>query len=173
MKLVILLGKRAAGKSFLANLVKIECDYEIIEMSSHLKKLRVKYGLTNLRLRVFAEYLRKAQSKTYAIETLLNENTNELNKLILGVRHKEEIEYLKAKYDSTDIRIIYIHVNLLFRLIRALRRKDRCSMLEFFVEEFYSIKWHNSILKKYASHVVKNYFYKKSYSHLKELILWQ
>lgn len=173
MNILILLGKRAVGKTSLAQQIKLELGIPHIEMSVFLKRLRTEYGMESLRLRDFVEHLRKTDNKTLAIHRLIKEYDSYQFITITGIRHIEELNHIKALFDVKNIFIIYLKVNFISRLLRVMTRKERSSIIEFIIEEFYSIKWNEYKLQNNSCYVLHNTSLTKSINKIKEILLCQ
>lgn len=173
MIVLLLIGKRAVGKTTIAAKLEKECGFKHIEMSIFLKRMRVEYKMENLRLRLFVEYLRKNNKNTLAIENLFNQINHEKKVVITGVRHIEELLFLKSNYKIDKLISINLKLNIFQRLHRAIIREKRNSIIEFLIEEFYTIKWGNYKISKNCDINLKNSSLSDSIKKIKSIILCQ
>jgi len=151
MKILILIsGKRCSGKSYLANKLYSKYGFIHYEMSAIAKELRQKEKMDYLHLRKFVSNEHIIKGKAFLMNSLLNELTASKHEKIVvsGIRHIEEVNCIPIK--EYHFEWFYIYDSLISRLIKTIQRPVRTSILEFFIEEYYSIKWKDYLLRKKA-----------------------
>jgi len=164
--IIILLGRRGAGKTTTANSLQTTHNYRHIEMSQIMKLLQNENNSNNLILRRFVENMHRIQSKYFAVKYLYENNYIVDNKIVVtGIRNIDEVNYFYKACPNYKIYLFYINCPFFLRYFRTRKRKDRNSFLQFFIEEYYSIKWGDYQLKKISQiiscnnspiHVVNN-----------------
>ncbi|WP_420601504.1 hypothetical protein [Flagellimonas sp.] len=117
-------------------------------MSFIAKELRNQDGCSNLRLRNYVSNKHKLLGKSFLMAHLI-QNIEEIKNdriVISGIRHVEEINLLIDR----DFQVVayYVYDSLVSRLKKTIKRDERSSIKEFFVEEYYSYKWKDKKIKK-------------------------
>lgn len=158
--ILILLGKRGSGKTSLAKLLECNNGFRHIEMSQYLLTLKESLGFKEMVLRNFVEKFQKEKGTSFLISKLITNcvETNNDNIVITGVRHLSEIDFIKSELTESKLFFVYLKVCTLKRLLRIIKRKERSSIWQFVVEEYYSYKWGNRLLRSFSI----NYVNKKS-----------
>lgn len=166
--IVLLHGKRGSGKTTLSRMLVKNKNYDHIELSQYLLNLKNRAEYKDMVLRDYVELMEKTKSATYLIDLLLKEIIDANNKRIVisGIRHIEEIIYIKNKISNKKIISIYLASNISKRFFRTIKRDDRKSIYEFLIEEYYSQKWGNSKIKKQASKIRNNKNVKDAYEQI-------
>jgi len=151
--IVLLHGKRGAGKSTIATLLKKRNNYIHIEYSKFLSNIKSSSDFQNMLLREYVELMMKKKGKNFFVEMLYEEIRRyaHLNIVITGIRHLSEIFILND--NNKNLYSFYVKVSFWKRLERVLRRKERSSFIQFIIEEYYSIKWGDGKIKKNASRI--------------------
>jgi cytidylate kinase len=151
MKILILIsGRRCSGKSYLANILSDKYDFVHYEMSSIAKELRKREDKEYLRLRNFVGQEHKKKGKSFLMEYLIKIiDESEHEKIVVsGIRHLEETLCIPKK--NYRVEWFYIHDSLISRLNKTINRPERTSVLDFFIEEYFAIKWKDYLLKRNA-----------------------
>lgn len=148
--ILILLGKRGAGKTSLAKLFVAKDGFQHIEMSQYLLALKEKLGLKEMVLRNFVEQFMREKGKTFFINQLCSDciNSGKSNIVLTGVRHLSEFDFLRNELQECQVCFVYLQVNFANRFFRILRRQERSSIWQFIVEEYYSNKWGDKKLQR-------------------------
>jgi dephospho-CoA kinase len=173
MLILILIGKRASGKTTIANAIEERFNFEHFEMSSLLKELRIKYNKEDLRLRKFVEFLRQTNRKDLAVSSLVDKIKGIDKVIVTGIRHSDELDFLTNSSIENQAFTIFIKLNIFMRLGRVLNRNSRSSIFEFMVEEYYSCKWRNRKLMKKCDFIFTNFSSTKTIDKINSSILCQ
>ena len=173
MPILVLIGKRASGKTTIANKIVEKLSFTHIEMSSLLKELRVSYNKEDLRLREFVEFLRQADKKELAVSMLADEIKKIDKVIVTGIRHPDELSYLTTNCAGNQIYTIFIKLNFFKRLGRVLKRNNRNTIFEFIVEEYYSWKWKNRDIMNMCDYIFSNFSSNKTFDDIDSKILCQ
>ncbi len=168
--ILVLTGLRGSGKTTIASNLVTRFNFSHIEMSSVIKELRERDNLSNYRLRKYVDLMHIRKSRHFAIKHLINNNLLNSQRLVVtGMRNIQEIDYLKNTFKDYKIVSIYLLVPFVFRYFRVIKRNDRNNFCEFFVEEFYSIKWGNNKIKS-NSFIIKNFSLEFTMMKIKQYI---
>jgi len=173
MLILILIGKRASGKTTIAKKIEEKFNFKHFEMSSLLKELRIKHNKEELRLRKFVEFLRQTNRKDLAVSILANKIKGIDKVIVTGIRHPDELDFMKYLFTEDKFFAIFIKLNFLMRLGRALNRNGRSSIYEFMVEEYYAMKWRNRKLMKKCDFNFINFSSNKTIEKINSNILCQ
>lgn len=170
--LLILLGKRGAGKTSLARLFESEEGFCHIEMSKYLLSLKDRLGQKETVLRYFVERCIREKGSTFLIRQLRTDCMESIQKdiVITGVRHLSEVDYLRDELIEYQARPIYLQVSLARRLFRVMKRNQRRSIWRFIVEEFYSIKWGDRGLKRVSIRYHNRHDIEQGFAEVRELL---
>lgn len=155
--IILILGKRGAGKTTIALELAQQHDGLHIEMSSYIKEIRRRDGFTKLRLRNFVEYVHDKKSKDYFVSELFNSKIQKSESalfLITGIRNPAEVNFFNS-ISLFNTKQIYLYLSFFERYKRVKLRGKRGSLYEFIKEEYYSMKWGNSKLES-LSQIVHN-----------------
>jgi adenylate kinase family enzyme len=156
-KILVLLGRRGSGKTTLAQLLKKSYFFQHIEMSSELKKMRKHEKQERIRLRKFVDSYRKKGQISLLIKRVIEQIPQKSNRLVItGIRHLEEIDFLTKLSDGTILHTVYLDSKFFVRLSRILNRSCRNNCIEFIIEEYFSKRWGDSILRKRSALIINN-----------------
>lgn len=170
MKILILIsGRRCSGKSYLSNILSDKYEFVHFEMSSIAKELRKKEKMDHLRLRNFVSQEHKKNGKDFLMKNLLNKiNESKHGKIVVsGIRHLEETLCIPNRIYTVEW--FYIYDILISRLIKTINRSERRSVIDFFIEEYYAIKWRDHLLKRNAI-VIDNRKESKAIAQLENIL---
>lgn len=150
--ILILLGKRGAGKTSLARMLVEKHHFHHIEMSKYLNSLKSSTVEREMLLRKFVEKTHREQGNTFLIRRLIDDEIGQdySHIVITGVRHPAELDVLKGLSGYLVVPV-YLIVPVFVRLRRIKARSDRNSIKDFLMEEYYAIKWGDRRLQKKAS----------------------
>src|SRR5712664_4156093 len=148
--ILILLGKRGAGKTSLAKLFESREGFRHIEVSKYLLSLKERLGYKETVLRYFVEKFMKEKGDTFLIRQLRADciDSTKTNIVITGVRHLSEVDYLRTEFVEYQACFVYLQVSFATRVFRVLKRNERSSIWRFMLEECYSIKWGDKYLRR-------------------------
>ncbi|MDD4149169.1 MAG: hypothetical protein PHE33_04005 [Bacteroidales bacterium] len=147
--LLVLLGKRGAGKTSIANLFESQNDFKHIEMSKFIYEFQQKTESKNVLLRIYVENTHVRYGTDYFIKKVYEMlKCSKSNIVITGIRHLPELKFINEHFSGKKLFFIYLKVSVLQRIKRVLHREQRSSIFQFIIEEYYSIKWGNYGLKK-------------------------
>ncbi len=154
--LILLLGKRGAGKSTIASCFEKQYNIQHYEMSDIMKEIRKEKGKEELPLRVFVSTMHKQHGLYFGVEYIQKRNYFRGNNIVIsGIRNRGEIEYIIRENEKYRVELIYLESPIFVRLSRVLCRGTRESIWQFIMEELYATKWGNRQIKKCA-HVIEN-----------------
>jgi cytidylate kinase len=147
--LLILLGKRGAGMTSIAKLFEKQNDYEHIEMSKFINEIKNKTESKDVLLRKYVENTHEKYGADYFIKKVWEKlRYSKSNIVITGIRHLPELRFIIKHFPDRQLVFIYIQVSVLKRMKRVIFREQRNSIIQFLIEEYYSIKWGNYRLRE-------------------------
>jgi hypothetical protein len=76
--------------------------------------------------------------------------------VIVGIRNCDEIKYLVNEATSYRVVPVYVSCPMLSRIRRVVARGERASLLEFMIEEWYSLVWGDKDVKRNCNELVNN-----------------
>ena len=149
---ILIAGRRGAGKTTIARCLAVEHDFVHYELSTVMKQLRAHdKSLMKVRLRRFVARMRKEGKEDIGVRYLMNSGRlNRERTVLTGIRHYSEVKYLKDTLSPNKVVLVYFHCGIVTRFWRIRRTRERNSFLDFVIEELYSIQWGDRRLKKIA-----------------------
>jgi len=147
-QLILISGKRSSGKSYVSEKISKKFGYTHFEMSKIAKELRAYDNKTQFHLRKYVSKKHKKNGKSFLMCHLLKKIalSSEKKIIVSGIRHIEEVKCIPK--EVFEVKWYYIYDTFISRLVKVINRKDRSSIIEFFIEEYYSNKWGDYILRK-------------------------
>ena len=150
--IVVLIGRSGSGKTSVATCLANNYGFAHLEMSMIAKDLRHQHGLDHLRLREFVNVTSRNSSSDHIIRRLHSLGLLAKGKIVIsGVRHTDEINYLKEHVPEMRVLIVYLQCGVVRRWLRVIRRKGIRSGWDFVMDELYSVRWGDLKLKQLAS----------------------
>ncbi|MEM4366583.1 MAG: hypothetical protein QW035_00420 [Candidatus Anstonellales archaeon] len=122
--IILLGGKRGAGKSAFAEIAKKQ-GYKVREMSAIVKGIMEREGIevNNRNLRLFARGLREKFGKGI-VGQLMAEQMEGGKEVIVGIRAVEEIEEIKKRFSDVVVVFIDAPANIRFERMGSAGKKE-------------------------------------------------
>ena len=153
--LILVTGKRGAGKSFFASIAK-ENGFKVIDMSSVVKELMKEQGIeiNNKTIRPFADELRKK----YGLGAVALFTVDKLdgNEVVAGVRGIEEVKEFRKHFPSI---LVFIDADIkkrYERMLKAGKKENPMDWNEFLEAEALEERWGLKDIKEQANVVIDN-----------------
>lgn len=148
--IILLSGRRCSGKTYFSKILSDNFDIVHFEMSAIAKSIRHIENKSSMRLRHFVENKFIESGKHFIIQHLNIYTIKKLKShcIISGIRHVDEIEYLKSHYSPKQIHTFFLYDSFLNRLFKTYKREERNSVLDFLIEEYYSFKWNTDKIQE-------------------------
>lgn len=107
-----------------------------------MKKIRSEMLCDNMKLRAFVYKLHQMAGRATGIEHMIKSGYFDgRSTVVTGIRNIDEIERAKEMVVWYQVHSIYLKAPFCVRLKRTLCRGERNALTEFFIEEWYSMKW--------------------------------
>jgi len=134
--------------------------------------LKLKSKSEKMVLRKFVITNHKEKGKEYFIKQVFSEHIEYSIRsvVITGVRHPAELNFLESHQSNIRLIFIYLNVNFLKRLVRIIKRESRNSLIQFMIEEYYSLKWGDKKLKNNSIKFVNNGNVENVFNEIQKII---